>query len=376
MTKKQSGFTLVELLVVIAIIGILVGLLLPAVQAAREAARRMQCSNNMKQIGLGVHNFESTYKKLPHSGQCGSTGTTTTPYMIHSTATLLLPYIEQINVYNMFNHDAVPFVNYGASPSGQNWLTPTGCLLHSKARGLAYDDPNHPSGQVAAKTKISTFLCPSTPVGPDARDPNGYGAFDYMFVDLTDIDENTGSATYGERVQPTGTSAWKAQVRTGMLTCDGGGISRVIDGTSNTILCMEDAGRSHPNVGTYGVLSFRKTPVTGAADPVQMQGGSNGRRAYAWADADAVTNGFSGPSNSTGSKKAKVNNNKLPSGGTTECPWSTNNCGLNDEPFGFHSGGVMTAMGDGSVKFVSENVDAVLLKWMVGAQDGKIAPDE
>lgn len=374
--STSAGFTLVELLVVIAIIGILVGLLLPAVQAAREAARRMQCSNNMKQIGLAVHNFESTYKKLPNSGQCGSTGSTTTVYMIHSTATQLLPYMEQQAVYNLFNHDATPFTltQYGpATASGSNWQTATGCLLHAKARGLNYDDPNYPSGQVAAKTQIPSFVCPSTPV--TGRDPDNYGAWDYMFVDLTDIDETVGSASFGQRVLPTGSAAWLAQVRAGMLNCEGGGLSRVTDGTSNTILCLEDAGRAHPSIAVYGALSSRKTPVSGAANPLNMATGSDGRRMHAWADADAVTNGFSGPSNSLGSRQAKFNNNKTPLGGPPECRWSVNNCGMNDEPFSFHTGGVQCAMGDGSVRFISESTDTIVEKWLVGASDGNPIPN-
>ncbi|MEY3173744.1 MAG: hypothetical protein RLZZ436_1658, partial [Planctomycetota bacterium] len=102
--SSRHGFTLIELLVVIAIIAILVALLLPAVQQAREAARRTQCKNNLKQIGLAVHNFESTYSRLPHSGQCDSTGGASTTYMTQSTPTLLLPYIEQVNVYQLMDH--------------------------------------------------------------------------------------------------------------------------------------------------------------------------------------------------------------------------------------------------------------------------------
>ena len=85
-----------------------------------------------------------------------------------------------------------------------------------------------------------------------------------------------------------------------------------------------------------------------------------------------MTNGLSGPSNSTGSNKAAITNYKTPLGGPAECPWSVNNCGLNDEPFSFHAGGVVCAMGDGSVKFLGDSIEPVLLKWMVAGNDGNV----
>lgn len=371
---KFRGFTLVELLVVIAIIGILVGLLLPAVQAAREAARRMQCSNNLKQIGLAVHNFDSSYKRLPPAGQCGSTGSTSTPYTIHSTLTFLLPYIEQQNVYNMFDVQADPRVVYPGSASGQFWLTSSGCLVHPRARGRAYDDPAHPMGQVAARTQIPTFVCPTTPLSGNARDPvHGYGGNDYMFIDVTDIVENPASPNFGARAD---SAERPAQVRSGMLSCENQTLAATVDGTSNTILCIEDAGRAHPNVGMFGALSARVGPVSGPADPVAWDGGtSGGRRMFAWVDADSVTNGLSGPHRSTGNRRAAVNNHKLPMGGPPECRWVVNNCGPNDEPFSFHPGGVNCAMGDGSVKFLADTQDPIALKWMVAASDGNVAPN-
>ncbi len=153
---STRGFTLIELLVVIAIIAILIALLLPAVQQAREAARRTQCRNNMKQMGLALHNYESTFSKFPSAGEFtirqGNYWRSFTPT---STFTQMLPYIDQAPLYNQFN------------------------------MSLHYTNV---ANQVAAKTAIPAFLCPSnantkadnaTTANPT---PGTYGLVDYMPV--------------------------------------------------------------------------------------------------------------------------------------------------------------------------------------------------
>ncbi len=139
MPRTRQGFTLVELLVVIAIIGILVGLLLPAVQAAREAARRMSCSNNMKQLGLALHNYESAHKKWPPS----RISLTSPTIFQQSWASMILPYIEQVNMHNNYRF-------------GTPWYAA--------------------ANDAMTTTRIPTMLCPSAASERDLPATNLYSA--------------------------------------------------------------------------------------------------------------------------------------------------------------------------------------------------------
>lgn len=331
---RSRGFTLIELLVVIAIIAVLIALLLPAVQQAREAARRTQCKNNMKQLGLAVFNYESTYSRFPAAGKGINFSTINLQAFPVSLFTAVLPYTDQGPLYNQFN--------------------------------FAYHYSNAVNA-TAAKTKIPAFLCPSNAI--TTADSMGYGQVDYMPVAFVDIDPVTGvrNGQNGTAGGANGTTL--GATKDSAFGLYGNTVSSVIDGTSNTISIVEQAGRPSNLVGKYNPATY----IGGAPgwDTTQMPGGTH-TAPNRWADSDSGA-GVSGQANSiVGGVKPIFNGNKTPINGPADCPWTANNCGPNNEPFSLHVGGVHALLADGSVRFISENIETHTARRLFGANDGEV----
>ena len=209
----RRGFTLIELLVVIAIIAVLIALLLPAVQSARESARRIQCVNNLKQLGLGLHNYHSTYDVFPMGGNKAPNYSDNGPYPWEnfSAQACMLNYLEQGPLFNSINFDFSADVGYG-----YGW--PPNTTIYS--------------------LKIATFMCPSDPFvgsGSVAAGPNG--SSEPVSINSYNAcygTTNLGSLSTGSGPKATGVDS------TGLFTIwKNYGISSNTDGTSNTVAYAE-----------------------------------------------------------------------------------------------------------------------------------------
>jgi len=319
--ERSQAFTLIELLVVIAIIAILVALLLPAVQQAREAARRTGCRNNLHQMGLALQNYHDVYRAFPKGGYGGGLGSPA----LHDTAnaracrlmswgTALLPYLDQGPLYNQWNQN--------------QWYL-------------------QPANQELARTMLPVFLCPTSPLPPfRANGDNTTSTPQYARTDY--------SGNYGERAvrcfpatncgnnyadlndtsgQPRGTMVLQPMAGFLSLTI---GIRDLTDGTSNTIMIGEAPNAIH------GLWAGHKNVMDQSA-PL------NGRMAVTtpWQSCQLAA--------SQAASEGKIG------------------CDVGSQDFhSSHTGGAHFAFGDGSARFCNENIDLKTFAALLSRKGGEV----
>lgn len=332
LTKRKCfnlrGFTLVELLVVIAIIGVLVGLTLPAVQAAREAARRMSCMNNMRQVGIAIHNHYSALRALP-SGSIAKENPTdaSTPWTFYrwSALALLSPYLENTAAYNVLDL-SLPL--YGSN--------------------FAITPQNLDGVQVV----VPTFLCPSD---SGQRLHDRFGPTNYAFNAGTGIGGGT-------PIETDGAFFVNSRIR----------LADVTDGTTNTIALSESILGQRGSTNTRSDISYRfafAAPLTDSACRSAFLWNYTEPRGFSWANGE-YRNGL-------------YNHYYPPNSATADCVGVTLGGGFQRiyTPFGWkaarsrHAGGVNSLSLDSSVRFIDNSIDQLVWRAISTRSGGDVVSD-
>ena len=298
--RKRSAFTLVELLVVIAIIGILVGLLLPAVQAAREAARRMQCTNNLKQLGLSLHNYHDVYKKFPYGSYLDKSagGSISSQW---GWSVMLLPYIEQTAMFNQLN-------------VGPNYFEQAA---------------NDPVRLALLKTPLPAFICPSDPeTGTNRNRPflakaGGNVVCNGMRLPATvEFAKSNYMGSNGNRDNDGVFDSGANQLI---------GIRNITDGTSNTII-----------VGERSSKRFAKQAANVLTGPW----------AGVWAGQELTCDGITNVWCLLGKTEYQMNSGKHSQAASSTTATDSALIAFGSQ----HTGGANFGLADGSVRFISESI--------------------
>jgi prepilin-type N-terminal cleavage/methylation domain-containing protein/prepilin-type processing-associated H-X9-DG protein len=338
MRTTRKGFTLIELLVVIAIIAVLISMLLPAVQSAREAARRAQCTNNLKQIGLAIANYESSFKLYPFGK--GLTYTSTLPsaaaYARWSGHSQLLMFIEQGNLFNSINFSLPP---------------ETPGMAGSVPFMPAYQNPNR-ENMTASNAQVATFLCPSD-VPPIAGFPGGNNYLANQQTWACDLSENFPSTNAPNEV-PRGIFYYNSSTT----------VSAVTDGLSNTAYFSEKIrGTGVPNPRTDMLIFTNQTSLAATYSACQQLNvltapPLTSRQGMSWVMGEMCCTLYN--------HVAPPNSNTC---AAPNFPGNMANMAMQVPPSSLHPGGANLMMGDGSVRFARNSINVSI--WQaLGTRNG------